>query len=172
MGKRDRDRVKEKKTPTEKTAVLRSVDRLATETLSVLCKEAIFPKRTRWIIGQPIANLVNNVHSCVMAANGIRVESHAEFTERHRLQTMAVAYLYALDVKMNLAQAVLAANADKLEFWAGLFLETDKYIKNWISSDTKRYSGRFGPLSDHEDKTPGKTGETETDITPSREGEG
>lgn len=108
-------------TPSEKAAVLRETDNITVATLRVLCKEDAFPKRSRWLIAQPIADLINKFHSAVMTANGIKVQSHVEFVERHKWQTNAIAYLYAANVKMNLAMTVLNINADRLSSWADRF---------------------------------------------------
>lgn len=150
MSSRNKDHVKDKKTPTARTAVLRQADWLVKETLQMLCREKTFPRRMRWLIGEPIADLANKYHSCIMTANAIRVETREEFIERHKIQTLGLAYLWSLNVKMGLAQVVLDVDPNKFEPWAKLFNDADRYTKNWISSDTKRYSQRFGPLSDAE----------------------
>ena len=36
---------------------------LTVETLKALCRENTFPKRTRWLLAQPIADLINAFHS-------------------------------------------------------------------------------------------------------------
>lgn len=135
-------------TPSEKAAVLRETDNITVATLRVLCKEDAFPKRSRWLIAQPIADLINKFHSAVMTANGIKVQSHVEFVERHKWQTNAIAYLYAANVKMNLAMTVLNINADRLSSWADRFNAADKAVKAWMNKDAKRYAEIYGALND------------------------
>ena len=143
-----RDRVKIE--PTEKTKVERETDALAKETLRVICREKVIPKRMRWLIGQKIADLVNDFHTFVFVANEIKVKSHDEFVQRHKYQTLAVAFLKATDVKMTLALDVLELNADYLERWAGQYNDTLRIIQGWMNKDEKRYAIKFGPLSPEE----------------------
>ena len=137
--------------PTKKARILRATDKLAVDTLRVLCREDIFPKRSRWVMANKMADLVNDFHTCIMIANGIQPESHAEFVERHKYQVLAGGYLYALDVKMNLAKVVFETKADKLEFWAAVCLEAKDALSKWKSSDKYRYSKKFGPLTPEEE---------------------
>ena len=55
-------REKEKK-PSQKNKALRMTDSLTVETLKALCRENTFPKRTRWLLAQPIADLINAFQS-------------------------------------------------------------------------------------------------------------
>lgn len=146
-SKRDRNRIE----PDQKTRVERETDKLTGETLRAMCREKVIPKKMRWIIGQKIADLVNDFHTSVNIANGIKVRSHDEFVERHKFQTLAIAYLKATDTKMTLALDVMELNADYFETWAGQYNETLRQIQGWLTKDEKRYSGRFGPLSPEEE---------------------
>ena len=146
-SKRDRNRIE----PDQKTRVERETDKLTGETLRAMCREKVIPKKMRWIIGQKIADLVNDFHTSVNIANGIKVRSHDEFVERHKFQTLALAYLKATDTKMTLALDVMELNADYFETWAGQYNETLRQIQGWLTKDEKRYSERFGPLSPEEE---------------------
>ena len=146
-SKRDRNRIE----PDQKTRVERETDKLTGETLRAMCREKVIPKKMRWIIGQKIADLVNDFHTSVNIANGIKVRSHDEFVERHKFQTLALAYLKATDAKMTLALDVMELNADYFETWAGQYNETLRQIQGWLTKDEKRYSERFGPLSPEEE---------------------
>ena len=145
-----RDRVKIE--PTEKTKVERETDALTKETLMAICREKVIPKRMRWLIGQKIADLVNDFHKFVFVANEIKVKSHEEFVERHKYQTLAIAFLKATDIKMTLALDVLELNADYLERWAGQYNATLRIIQGWTNKDEKRYAEKFGPLSPEEEQ--------------------
>lgn len=118
--RRDRYKIE----PTQKTRVEKATDEIVKRTLEVLCKEDVFPKRSRWLMAYKIADLINDFHGFVQIANEIEVRSHAEFVERHKYQTLAIAFLKASDVKMTLAVDVMKASANKLEFWAGQYNDT------------------------------------------------
>ena len=115
-------REKEKK-PSQKNKALRMTDSLTVETLKALCRENTFPKRTRWLLAQPIADIINAFHTEVMVANEIKVETYGLMVERYERQTVALAYLEAANIKMSLALTVLDVNADNLERWAEKFNE-------------------------------------------------
>jgi hypothetical protein len=127
-----------------KTAALRLADEIAAETLRMLCRENQFPKRSRWLIAAPLADIVNDFHRAVNTANEIKVKSQVEALERHKWQTMALAHLGALDAKMGLAAAVLYLDVDRLEHWAGLVNEERRVLQGWLRADEKRYSSLFG----------------------------
>ena len=148
ISRRDRVRIE----PTEKTKVERETDALTKETLRAICREKVIPKRMRWLLGQKIADLINDFHTFVFVANEIKVKSHEEFVERHKYQTLAIAFLKATDVKMTLALDVLELNADYLERWAGQYNDTLRIIQGWTNKDEKRYAERFGLLSPEEEQ--------------------
>lgn len=146
--RRDRYKIE----PTQKTRVEKSTDEIVKRTLETLCKETVFPKRSRWLTAYKIADHMNDFHGFVMVANEIEVRSHEEFVERHKYQTLAIAFLKAADTKMTLAMDVLAVNVNKLEFWAGQYNYTLRQLQGWRNKDEKRYSEKYGPLTE-EDKT-------------------
>lgn len=129
--RRDRYKIE----PTQKTRVEKATDEIMKRTLEVLCKEDVFPKRSRWLM-----------------AYKIEVRSHAEFVERHKYQTLAIAFLKASDVKMTLAVDVMKASANKLEFWAGQYNDTLRQLQGWRNKDEKRYAEKYGSLTE-DDKT-------------------
>lgn len=146
--KRDRYKIE----PTQKTRVEKATDEIAKRTLDVLSKEDVFPKRSRWLMAYKIADLINDFHGAVMTANEIEVRSHAEFVERHKHQTLAIAFLKAADARMTLAMDVMTVNADKLEFWAGQYNDTLRQLQGWRNKDEKRYAEKYGSLTE-DDKT-------------------
>lgn len=148
ISRRDRTRIE----PTEKTQVERETDAITKETLMAICREKVIPKRMRWLIGQKIADLINDFHTFVSVANEIKVKSHDEFVERHKYQTLAIAFLKATDIKMTVALDVLDLNADYLERWAGQYNTTLRIIQGWTNKDEKRYAEKFGPLSQKEEQ--------------------
>jgi len=141
-------RDRKNKTPTEKTAALRITHSLTKETLQLMNREKVFPKKARWQICYELAEIVNKYHTCVMFANGINVDCHALFVLRHINVACAQAWLYVLTAKMSLAVDVLEINADKLENWAGLHNEATRCMSAWKASDKRRYSPKHGELTD------------------------
>lgn len=144
--KRERYRIE----PSQKTRVEKATDDIVKRTLEVLCKEDVFPKRSRWLMAYKLADLMNDFHGFVMTANEIEVRSHAEFVERHKYQTLAIATLKAADARMTLAVDVMAANANKLEYWAGQYNDTLRQLQGWRNKDEKRYSEKYGNLIEDE----------------------
>ena len=134
------------KKPTQKNKAIRAADALTAETLRTLCRENTFPKRSRWLIAQPIADLINSFHSEIMIANEIKVETRDLMLERLKHQTIAIAYLEAANIKMSLALTVLDLDADKLEKWAHKFNETRREVMGWRAGDRRRYESRFGQI--------------------------
>lgn len=133
--------------PTKKNAALRATDSLTAETLRTLCRENVFPKRSRWLIAQPIADLINGFHSEIMIANEIKVETRDLMIERYHHQTLAIAYLEAANIKMSLALTVLDLEADRLEKWAEKFNHARKEVMSWKAGDRRRYEKKYGPIS-------------------------
>jgi hypothetical protein len=140
---RERDKIR----PTEKTAVERETDNITRETLRAITREKVIPKRMWKVAGQKIADLINDYHTAIGIANEIKVKSHEEFVERHKFQTLAIAFLKATDRKMTLALDVLDLNADYLDTWAGQYNKTLKVVQGWMNKDEKRYEQKFGPLN-------------------------
>ena len=142
------------KKPSEKTAVINASDALLQETMRIMCRENVFPKRSRWQFAGPLADLVNNYHTCIALANGIIVTNHTLFAARYIAQTMAIAWLYALNVKMTAAQLCLEAPADRFDHWAELWNKADRTTKAWRNKDQKRYETQFGSLTADELREP------------------
>lgn len=143
-----------KKPASKKSAAINASDDLLRETLGVLNREKVFPKRSRWLIAYPIAEIVNNYHTMVAYANGIKVTNHELFVERYTAQTLAIAWIYTLAVKMSAAQLILEANADRLDRWQELCNNADRVTKAWRNADVKRYEEQFGSLTADELREP------------------
>lgn len=129
---------------TEKTPALRAANDLCDYTLRLLCKEDLFPKRSRWLMSGKIADMISDFHSAVFLANEINVVSPQDRDERHHQLTMAIAYLMAIDSKMNLAMRVLEIEPNRLEHYAHLANECRSKLLAWKNSDKKRYGSPTG----------------------------
>ncbi len=127
------------KNASEKSQAERYAGELAKKVLDKLCKEKVFPKRSRWIIAKKIADLTVVFHSSVHKANGIKAVTQGERDERHKAQTLALANLSALDAELNLAMDVLNINPDDLGDIAELEKTCERVIQGWINAEIKRY---------------------------------
>lgn len=127
------------KNASEKSQAERYAGELAKKVLDKLCKEKVFPRRSRWLIAKKIADLTVDFHSSVHKANAIKVVTQVERDERHKAQTLALANLSALDAELNLAMDVLNINPDDLGDIAELEKTCERVIQGWINAEIKRY---------------------------------
>jgi len=119
--------------------VLNHAYELCKYTLSVLKNEKVFPKSYRWLLNQKIADECVNALSCIRRANAVNVKSKQNYEYRHNQQMKAYAHLEALLGLIDVAFNVLAIDADRVEYWTGLILETEKCLANWARSDKRRF---------------------------------
>lgn len=130
-----------KETPEEKTLmVLVVAQELYDETLRLLCKEDLFPKRSRWLMAKDIAEMAGRFLDMGRYANGIKADTPELARKRHNAQREAVALLYALDGKMEAAKRHYQIDADRLKNWAHLYNHDMKLFKAWIDRDDERNS--------------------------------
>ncbi len=113
----------------------------------MLCRDKVFPKRSRWILGTEIRSVALRLLTEVISGNETPVKTRQEFLDRHQHFTKAVGLLGALDANVELARDVLEINADKFDHWAGLWNAADRAVKAQLNSDTKRYETIYGALS-------------------------
>lgn len=123
----------------DKTPALRKTDELTDWLLRKLCNEQVFPKRSRWLIAGKIADLVNDFSVNVFRANEIRAITPQERDARHYYQTLALADLMTLDVKVNQAQRILDISPEALHHYAVLANDCRTLLMAWMNSDEKRY---------------------------------
>jgi hypothetical protein len=129
---------KEKTYKSELMVVVVAQD-LVDETLRLLCKEELFPKKSRWLMAQEIAKTANRFLNWVVYANGIVVDTPELASERHNAQRRAVAWCKALNSGMEGARRHYKFSADYLKNWAHIYNHEKKLLTAWISSDKKRY---------------------------------
>ena len=49
---------------------------------------------------------------------------------------------YALLSMMDIAYRTFGIESKKIEYWTGLVIEVQNYLRNWKKSDAERYYGR------------------------------
>lgn len=128
----------------EKTAVLRESHELVVWLSRKLCREDVFPKRSRWLLAGKIADTLNDYMRDVVRANEIKVITQAERDARHYWQTMAMAELMTLDVLVNNAVEILDIEPERLKRYAGLCNSCRGLLMAWMNADNKRYGPPTG----------------------------
>lgn len=130
----------------KQTPAINKTEELVDHLTHKLCKEDIFPKRSRWVVAGKIADLMNDFETCVHLANEIKVKSQQERDDRHRYLTLAIAHLMALDAKVNRAQRSLDIPVDKLHHYATLANDCRTLLMAWLASDERRYGSPSEPF--------------------------
>jgi len=114
-----------------------------------LCQEKTFPKRSRWMYGEKLCDLLGEYRAALSRANKPRVElggvTVQELRERRYIQQqIALGELDALDVLLNEAVEVLEMDPDSLENIFGLINRNYALLGAWITSELKRYGPPAG----------------------------
>ena len=122
----------------------RSVDHLTRETMAMLAREKVFPKRVRWQYAQSLARLVNLADSLSNIADGINPASNTEYSIRHLLNTLTVAVLKALNAKMTQAMRTMGCNADQFGAWSKLYKAALSSMYRQINRDKVKYIPLYG----------------------------
>lgn len=153
MGRRDTSGDYERRT-SEKAAVEKLSSALLKETYAILNRERVFPKRVRRQHEPYIIQAVQLYHTYVAVAQGVRVENHGLFADRYNFQTLAIAWLYALNVKMTAAKECLDAPAEAFTHWGDLYDAARDATYAWRNKNKKDYESRFGSLTADELREP------------------
>lgn len=122
----------------------RAIDKMATETMAMLAREGVFPKRTRWQYAESLARLVNIADSLSNIADSINPSNRTEYAVRHMLNIGTVWVLTALDAKMTQAMRVLNVDANKLDSWTKLFKAARGSMYRQINRDKAKYIPLYG----------------------------
>lgn len=129
-----------------KLSVLVKSAKLKAYSLDLLRKEKIFPKSTRWLYANPIANAIRDIDGSIRMANAIYVTQNQDCT--YNKEELAIRYteqirahgsvcmLYGL-VEDAYSAGYIAG--DRCEYWVSLIKELDDALKGWIKSDKQRY---------------------------------
>ena len=122
----------------------RAIDHLAKETMAMLAREKVFPKRVRWQYAKSLARLVNIADSLSNIADGISPSNQGEYAIRHLLNVLTVAVLGALDAKMTQAMRVMSADPNNFDSWTKLYKTARGSMYRQINRDKKRYIPLYG----------------------------
>ena len=99
----------------------------------------IFPKTERWLLPKAILDAAVGARSCIIGANGIRVESTEEAHERLLKEKQAIGHLEALEALIDLCNLKEIIDDSRTYYWTGLVVTTMKKLKGWLKSDRRRY---------------------------------
>lgn len=122
-------------------------------TRQLLCREDIFPKRSRWLGCKDIADAANRMLMNIFGANDIRVKTAEDARERRRLQTVALAAFGALEKRMTFEALYWEKEINQYSLWARQMNELGDYLKAWIYRDEKRYADLLGITPQQEEQT-------------------
>lgn len=99
----------------------------------------IFPKTERWLLPKSIFDSAVGARSCIIGANGIRVESTEEAHDRLLKEKQAIGYLESLEALIDLCHAKEIIDDKRAYYWTGLVIATMNPLKGWLKSERRRY---------------------------------
>lgn len=120
--------------------VLVKANELATHTIKICSNEKNFPKHYRWCITNKIVDSALDINNYITMANAVFVTDKNDVALRKQFQTKAIAASYALLSMMDIAYRTFGIESKKIEYWTGLVIEVQNYLRNWKKSDAERYS--------------------------------
>lgn len=124
--------------------VLVKANELATHTIKICSNEKNFPKHYRWCITNKIVDSALDINNYITMANAVFVTDKNDVALRKQFQTKAIAASYALLSMMDIAYRTFGIESKKIEYWTGLVIELQNYLRNWKKSDAERYNDITG----------------------------
>lgn len=119
--------------------VLVKANELAMHTIKVCSNEKNFPKHYRWCITSRIVEAALDINNNITMANAVYVSDKNDYDLRKKFQNKAIASSYALLSMMDIAYRTFSIKSDSIEYWTGLVIEVQNYLRNWKKSDAERY---------------------------------
>lgn len=119
--------------------VLVKANELAMHTIKVCSNEKNFPKHYRWCITSKIVESALDINNNITMANAVYVSDKNDYDLRKKFQNKAIASSYALLSMMDIAYRTFGIKNDSIEYWTGLVIEVQNYLRNWKKSDAERY---------------------------------
>lgn len=112
---------------------------LASYTMEICSNEKNFPKHYRWCLTSKIVDAAVAICENLTLANAVFVQDKSDYLLRKEYQNKALASTYSLLTIMDIAYRRLKIDNDRIEFWTGLVIEVQNYIRSWKKSDGERY---------------------------------
>lgn len=119
--------------------VLVKANEPATYTIKVCSNEKNFPKHYRWCITSKIVEAAIDINNNITMANAVYVSDKNDYDLRKKFQNKAIAASYALLSMMDIAYRTFGIESKTIEYWTGLVIEVQNYLRNWKKSDAERY---------------------------------
>lgn len=149
VGKRESMSVIKSKRSEGKLGVLTQANNLCVYTVQICKNEKYFPKRDRWIMTQHIVHEALDVLTCVKRANAVNVQTWEDYTYRRGQQVEAYSHAEALLTLLDVAYCTLCIEDERIEFWTGQIINTEKLLMKWRESDRKRYKSILQPAENN-----------------------
>ena len=130
--------VKSKRSEGHLTVIVKAND-LATYTIKVCSNEKNFPKHYRWCITSKIVESALDINNNITMANAVFVSDKSDYELRKKFQNKAIAASYALLSMMDIAYRTFGIKSETIEYWTGLVIDVQNYLRNWKKSDAERY---------------------------------
>lgn len=123
-----------------KLQVLNAARELKKYSLDRIRGEKEFPKSTRWLFANPIAQAVRGACANIRYANSIFVTMPEEYKERRLAQDRAYGYLETMFDLIEDAYLAGYITSERVGVWAELVNKTEILLKHWMKSDKEKYN--------------------------------
>ena len=123
--------------------VLTLMRNLTKYTIQAVGNENLFPKKSRWVIAQKIADECTSAYSDIMGANAVWIDKDTPIEEkryRRGLQIQAHAHLQSLLALIDMAYICYGLEGSKIEYWTKSVRDTDTKLKAWMKSEREKFS--------------------------------
>lgn len=123
-----------------KFEVLVKARELAKYTIEITKNTKVFKPEYQTALTDDIIRTAKNVFIKCWTANNIRVNTKEQAEERNRLQYEADQDCNNLLALIDLAKVIYHLKSKRIKFWAEKTIVARTLIREWRTSDSKRYS--------------------------------
>lgn len=123
-----------------KFEVLIKARELAKYTIEITKNTKVFKPEYQTALTDDIIRTAKNVFIKCWTANNIRVNTKEQAEERNRLQYEADQDCNNLLALIDLAKVIYHLKSKRIKFWAEKTIVARTLIREWRTSDSKRYS--------------------------------
>ena len=135
-----------------KLKALTAVEDLTKSTISVLNNDNYFPKRQKYLFAQHISNNVLDAYETLRYANRLYPESKALIHQRYECVIEAERKVSSVVSDINMMPTLIRPEITDEKWFKNLqeqAIETDKLIKNYRISETKRFHKDLSEFNDN-----------------------
>ena len=109
-------------------------------TLKITKNPNVFTAEYQKQVTDDIIETAKNIYIDAWDANNIKVVTKDDWKERRSLQLRAARECNRLLALIGIAKSAFHLRNKRVKFWVGKVLNVRKLIRNWNTSDSKRYS--------------------------------